>query len=167
MRALPLLLLALSACAASPADRMFQEGAPMETVPHAWILWGGGTNRFIGILICRDGQVEGNIPVASLANLQRIPVERRSGRIDAAAVARLEQALNVPPAVPVPTKPGKGGFGPETEPPDRPLPWTVTVLGTDGAKRTIEYHTLGTGTDEHGGEPLHPLLRKILHDLSE
>jgi len=169
MRILPWLLLA--GCAPA-SDGVILYGKPLTDLPEAWLCWRSeeiqgmpGPRSGSGLVIYADGRAEAVSRVPAWGDMGG-GTTRRRGTVSAADRAELEKALAGPLAPPVTPKPEpRDGFGPETE--TASLRFIVEFRDADGSVRRRSYEHLSRREGGTGGEPLDPLLMRILRSLPE
>jgi hypothetical protein len=165
VRVLPLLLLA--GCASSASDGVVLRGEPLSSLPDAWLSWRLEPSQILnvggGVLIYADGRAEAAFREPAF-NSSGMTTRRGRGTVSASQRAEIEKALAGDLAPPVrPPRLSDQGFRPEVEGGGR---YHVEVRGPDGAVRRLSYEHRVWYEGESGGEPLHPLMQRLLVALA-
>ena len=156
---------------------MILQGEPLDSLPDAWLSWRalppplakGLSNVQLfggsGLVLYLDGRAEAVTRTPGWGD-QGPNTLRRQGTVSAADRAELEKALAGPIAPPLQRPPRlRGGYESETEPDGGT--YEVVFRGADGTLRRISYQHRSGRDGESGGEPLHPLLQRIVMGLPE
>lgn len=179
--ALAVLLIAVAGCAAPASDRVILYGEPLDSLPDSWLCWrsAGPTMHGIspaaavnmtggaGLVIYQDGRAEAVVRQPKWGDMGG--TRRRSGTVPEPERAEILKLLDGPLAPPAPPKPidpkYKDDFGARERASGG---YEVVVRQADGKLRRVSYeHVREEDGTSSGGEPLHPLLLRILKALPE